>query len=62
MMGSPETAICPVLLRDERKTSQLANDLLEDGIYVIGITYPVVARGVARIRNQISATHTESEL
>lgn len=62
VMGDKQTAICPVLLRDEKKTVMLANSLLEEGIYVIGFTYPVVGKGLARIRNQISADHSEKDI
>lgn len=62
LLGNSETGICPVLLKDEKKTIMLANELLNEGIYVTGFTYPVVGKGLARIRNQISASHTEENL
>ena len=40
----------------------MADDLLEKGIYVIGFSFPVVPRGQARIRTQISAAHTRADL
>jgi glycine C-acetyltransferase len=46
------------MLYDERLTHDMADHLLEEGIYVIGFSYPVVPRGKARIRVQISAAHT----
>ncbi|MCK6550758.1 glycine C-acetyltransferase [Myxococcota bacterium] len=49
--------ICPVMLGDARLASQMADDLLKEGIYVIGFSYPVVPKGAARIRVQISAAH-----
>jgi glycine C-acetyltransferase len=50
--------IVPIMLYDEKLAHDLARRLLEDGIYVIGFSYPVVARGQARIRVQLSAAHT----
>jgi glycine C-acetyltransferase len=50
--------ICPVMLYDERLAHTMADLLLEEGIYVIGFSFPVVPRGKARIRVQVSAAHT----
>ncbi len=50
--------ICPVMLYDEHLAHDMAERLLEEGIYVIGFSYPVVPRGKARIRVQVSAAHT----
>ena len=50
--------IVPIMLYDEKLAHEMARRLLEDGIYVIGFSYPVVARGQARIRVQLSAAHT----
>jgi len=50
--------ICPVMLGDARLASQFADEMLERGIYVIGFSYPVVPKGKARIRVQISAAHS----
>jgi glycine C-acetyltransferase len=49
--------ITPVMIGDARQASEMADDLLKEGIYVIGFSYPVVPRGAARIRVQISAAH-----
>ena len=49
--------IIPVMLGDARLASSLADRLLEEGIYVIGFSFPVVPRGQARIRTQMSAGH-----
>jgi glycine C-acetyltransferase len=54
--------IVPIMLYDERKAVEMAARLLEEGIYVIGFSYPVVPRGQARIRAQISALHTIEHL
>ncbi|MDC7230033.1 MAG: glycine C-acetyltransferase [Sphaerochaetaceae bacterium] len=57
-----ETAIVPVMIYDESKAVQMADMLLTKGIYVIGFCYPVVPKGKARIRVQLSATHTLEDL
>ncbi|WP_319758214.1 glycine C-acetyltransferase [uncultured Sphaerochaeta sp.] len=57
-----ETAIVPVMIYDEAKAVQMADMLLSKGIYVIGFCYPVVPKGKARIRVQLSATHTLEDL
>jgi len=57
-----ESAIVPVMLYDAKLSQQMANMLLERGIYVIGFFYPVVPKGKARIRVQLSAAHTQQNL
>ncbi|MHC4952552.1 MAG: glycine C-acetyltransferase [Planctomycetota bacterium] len=52
-----ETPIVPVMLYEERLAHGIANDLLDEGIYVIGFSFPVVPKGQARIRVQLSAAH-----
>jgi len=54
--------IVPVMLGDARLASAMADDLLVDGIYVIGFSYPVVPRGEARIRVQLSAAHEPDQV
>ena len=54
--------IVPVMLGDARLASEMADDLLERGIYVIGFSFPVVPRGKARIRVQLSAAHTPEQV
>ncbi|UCF78189.1 MAG: glycine C-acetyltransferase [Candidatus Eiseniibacteriota bacterium] len=54
--------IVPIMLGDEKLAHDMARDLLAEGIYVIGFSYPVVPRGQARIRVQISAAHTKEHL
>ncbi len=56
------TAIVPVMLYDEKTAVKMAEQLLNEGIYVIPFSYPVVPRGKARIRTQISAAHTREDL
>ena len=57
-----ESAIVPVMLGDARLSQDMANRLLEEGIYVIGFFFPVVPKGAARIRVQLSAAHTKAHL
>jgi glycine C-acetyltransferase len=57
-----ETPIVPVMLGDARLAAELAKALLDEGIYVIGFSYPVVPKGEARIRVQLSAQHTEQQV
>ncbi len=52
-----ETPIVPVMLGDARLAQELAKGLLDEGIYVIGFSFPVVPKGEARIRVQLSAQH-----
>jgi glycine C-acetyltransferase len=52
------TPIVPVMLGDARLAQEMARDLLAEGIYVIGFSFPVVPKGQARIRVQLSAAHT----
>ncbi len=54
--------IVPIMLRDELKTVKVAKAMNERGIFVVGFSYPVVPIGEARIRAQISASHTEDQL
>lgn len=54
--------IVPIMIGDARLASEMADALLEEGIYVIGFSYPVVPKGQARIRVQISAAHTRQDL
>lgn len=57
-----ESAICAVMLYDAKLSQDFANDLLEEGIYVTGFYYPVVPKGEARIRVQLSAGHDREHL
>jgi glycine C-acetyltransferase len=57
-----DSAIVPVMLYDAKLSQEMANMLLEEGIYVIGFFFPVVAKGKARIRVQLSAAHTIKHL
>jgi glycine C-acetyltransferase len=55
-------AIVPVMLGDAKVASEMADRLLKEGIYVIGFSFPVVPKGQARIRTQISAAHSKAQL
>ncbi len=57
-----DTAIVPVMLYDEKTAVAMAAELLNEGIYVIGFSFPVVPMGQARIRVQLSAAHTGEHL
>ncbi|MBT8204746.1 MAG: glycine C-acetyltransferase [Eudoraea sp.] len=57
-----DSAIVPVMLYDAKLSQKMANMLLEKGIYVIGFFYPVVPKGKARIRVQLSAAHEKKHL
>ncbi len=61
-LAGADHAIIPVMLGDARLAAEFADQLLEEGIYVIGFSYPVVPMGKARIRTQISAAHTAEQI
>lgn len=54
--------IVPVMLGDAARASRMAEAMLEQGIYVVGFSYPVVPQGKARIRTQVSAAHSRQDL
>ena len=57
-----QSAICAVMLYDAKVAQEMAARLLDEGIYVIGFYYPVVPKGLARIRVQLSAAHKREHL
>lgn len=57
-----DSAIVPVMLYDAKLSQQMADKLLDEGVYVIGFFYPVVPKEKARIRVQLSAGHTQDQL
>lgn len=57
-----DSAIVPVMLYDAKLSQEFANKLLDEGIYVIGFFFPVVPKGQARIRVQLSAAHEKEHL
>ena len=54
--------IVPIMIGDAKLAQTMATQLLKENIYVIGFSYPVVPKGQARIRVQISAAHTMEDL
>jgi len=56
------TPIIPVMIYDAKLANEFAKELLEQGIYAVGFYYPIVPKGQARIRLQISAAHTQEHL
>ncbi|MBV7316116.1 glycine C-acetyltransferase [Shewanella sp. NIFS-20-20] len=61
-LGGADHAIIPVMIGDAKLASEFANRLLQEHIYVVGFSYPVVPKGQARIRTQMSAAHTQAQL
>ncbi len=61
-LSGADHAIIPVMVGDARLASEMADKLLEEDIYVIGFSFPVVPKGKARIRTQMSAAHTREQL
>ena len=61
-IGNSQSPIIPVMLYDAKLSQDMANGLLKEGIYVIGFFYPVVPKGKARIRVQLSAAHSQEHL
>lgn len=61
-LAGADHAIIPVMIGDAKLASTMADRLLEQGIYVIGFSFPVVPKGKARIRTQMSAAHTREQL
>jgi len=57
-----EHPITPIMLGDARLAAEMADKMLEQGVYVIGFSYPVVPKDKARIRVQVSAAHTRDDL
>jgi len=57
-----DSPIVPIMLYDAALSQSFANKLLEEGVYAVGFFYPVVAKGQARIRTQISAAHSKENL
>ena len=54
--------IVPIMLNDANLAQNIAQDMLDEGIYVIGFSFPVVPKGEARIRVQLSAAHTKTHI
>jgi glycine C-acetyltransferase len=62
IIGNESSPIAPVMFGDAKLAADFADDLLEKGIYVIGFSFPVVPKGKARIRVQLSAGHTTEQV
>lgn len=60
--GKSETPITPIMLGDEMLTRKFSQQLFENGVFAMGITYPTVPKGKARIRVMISAAHSRDDL
>ena len=54
--------IIPIMLGDAKLAADIARDMLDEGVYVIGFSYPVVPKGQARIRTQMSAAHSKGDI
>lgn len=61
-LAGADHAIIPVMLGDAKLAAEMANRMLAAGIYVVGFSFPVVPKGQARIRTQMSAAHTREQL
>ncbi len=61
-LAGADHPIIPVMLGDARLAGEIADLLLAEGVYVIGFSFPVVPRGEARIRTQMSAAHTDGHI
>jgi len=61
-LAGKDHAIIPVMLGDAQLASDMADKMLQEGIYVVGFSFPVVPKGQARIRTQISAAHSKEQL
>ena len=61
-LAGADHPIIPVMIGDAALASQMADMLLERGIYVIGFSFPVVPKGQARIRTQMSAAHSAADI
>ncbi|WP_113907234.1 glycine C-acetyltransferase [Aliidiomarina celeris] len=61
-LAGADHAIIPVMLGDAKLAAKMSERMLEEGIYVVGFSFPVVPKGQARIRTQMSAAHTREQL
>ncbi|WP_336289585.1 glycine C-acetyltransferase [Aeromonas dhakensis] len=61
-LAGADHAIIPVMLGDAKLAAEMASRMLAAGIYVVGFSFPVVPKGLARIRTQMSAAHTREQL
>ncbi|WP_025744219.1 glycine C-acetyltransferase [Salinivibrio costicola] len=61
-LAGADHAIIPVMLGDAKVASEFAERMMQEGVYVVGFSYPVIPKGQARIRTQMSAAHTREQL
>jgi glycine C-acetyltransferase len=61
-LAGADHPIIPVMIGDAALASKMADRLLDHGIYVIGFSFPVVPKGQARIRTQMSAAHSPEDI
>ncbi|MCC5855204.1 MAG: glycine C-acetyltransferase [Idiomarina sp.] len=61
-LAGADHAIVPVMLGDAKLAAEMSERMLKEGIYVVGFSFPVVPKGQARIRTQMSAAHTKEQL
>jgi glycine C-acetyltransferase len=62
ILGHPDHPIAPVWLGEAKLASDFAERMLQEGVYVVGFSYPVVPKGKARIRVQLSGAHTKDQV
>jgi glycine C-acetyltransferase len=62
LRGAMDHPIVPVMFGDARLAAECADEMLKRGVYVVGFSFPVVPKGLARIRTQISAAHSEADV
>lgn len=62
ILGHEDCPIAPVYLEDARLASEFSEEMMKQGIYVIGFSFPVVPKGKARIRVQLSGAHSEEQI
>jgi glycine C-acetyltransferase len=60
--GASETPITPIMIGDEAKAMRFSDRLFEEGVFALGIAYPTVPRGKARVRTIVTAGHTRAQL
>jgi len=60
--GQSETPITSIIIGDNVRTNQMAEDIFKEDVYALPIVYPMVAQGTARIRTQVNAKHTIEDL
>ena len=61
-IGGGEAAITPIYIGDHQKAYALSNALLEEGVFITAVGFPVIAMGDARLRAQVSAAHNQADL